>query len=91
MFQGQSFTVKCITLEGNGIVGKYTYSWTKNKELLPVKTDSEKFETLYPAGTILQVLRVEVSLLNILGDNLEQFLILKKSGANLNKCFNISG
>uniref|UniRef100_A0AAR5PIR0 Ig-like domain-containing protein n=1 Tax=Dendroctonus ponderosae TaxID=77166 RepID=A0AAR5PIR0_DENPD len=57
--KGQSFTVKCVTLEGNGIGGKYTYSWTKNKELLPVRTDCEKFETLYPAGTILQVFRVE--------------------------------
>ncbi|XP_048520208.1 cadherin EGF LAG seven-pass G-type receptor fmi-1-like [Dendroctonus ponderosae] len=59
LWKGQSFTVKCVTLEGNGIGGKYTYSWTKNKELLPVRTDCEKFETLYPAGTILQVFRVE--------------------------------
>ncbi|XP_066246025.1 uncharacterized protein [Euwallacea similis] len=58
--KGRNFTVKCVTLEGNGgIGGKYTYSWTKNKELLPVRTDSEKYETLYPAGTILQVFRVE--------------------------------
>lgn len=59
--QGQNFTVKCVTLEGNGgIGGKFTYSWTKNKELLPVRTDFEKYETLYPTGTILQVFRVEV-------------------------------
>ncbi|CAG9764098.1 unnamed protein product [Ceutorhynchus assimilis] len=54
--KGQNFTVKCVTLEDNGgIGGKYTYSWTKNKELLPVKTNHEKYETLYPAGTILQI------------------------------------
>lgn len=48
-------------MEGNGGVGrKFTYSWTKNKELLPVRTDFEKYETLYPTGTILQVFRVEV-------------------------------
>ncbi|KAF7283416.1 hypothetical protein GWI33_000645 [Rhynchophorus ferrugineus] len=58
--KGQSFTVKCVTMEENGgIGGKYTYSWTKNKELLPVRTEYEKYETLYPAGTILQVFRVE--------------------------------
>ncbi|KAH1027771.1 hypothetical protein HUJ05_001219 [Dendroctonus ponderosae] len=61
--KGQNFTVKCVTLEGNGgIIGKYTYSWTKNKELLPVRTDSERYETLYPAGTILQVFGIEDSL-----------------------------
>ncbi|XP_050305057.1 uncharacterized protein LOC126742453 [Anthonomus grandis grandis] len=58
--KGQNFTIKCVTLEGNGgIGGKYTYSWTKNKELLPVKTESEKYELLYPAGTILQIFRAE--------------------------------
>uniref|UniRef100_A0AAR5P0P9 Ig-like domain-containing protein n=1 Tax=Dendroctonus ponderosae TaxID=77166 RepID=A0AAR5P0P9_DENPD len=58
--KGQNFTVNCVTLEGNwGIIGKYTYSWTKNKELLPVRTDSERYETLYPAGTILQVFGIE--------------------------------
>ncbi|ENN76538.1 hypothetical protein YQE_06989, partial [Dendroctonus ponderosae] len=62
--KGQSFTVKCVTLEGNGIGGKYTYSWTKNKELLPVRTDCEKFETLYPAGTILQTLTAPVVVIN---------------------------
>lgn len=43
--------------------GKYTYSWTKNKELLPVRTDLEKYEVLYPYGTILQVVSAEVKLL----------------------------
>uniref|UniRef100_A0AAR5P1W8 Ig-like domain-containing protein n=1 Tax=Dendroctonus ponderosae TaxID=77166 RepID=A0AAR5P1W8_DENPD len=63
--KGQNFTVNCVTLEGNwGIIGKYTYSWTKNKELLPVRTDSERYETLYPAGTILQVFGIEVSISN---------------------------
>ncbi|KAL1490851.1 hypothetical protein ABEB36_011536 [Hypothenemus hampei] len=58
--KGQNFTVKCITSEGNGgTTGKYTYSWTKNKELLPVVTNTEKYETLYPTGTILQVFHAE--------------------------------
>lgn len=40
---------------------KYTYSWTKNKGLLPIKTEMEKYEILYPGGSILQVSRIEVS------------------------------
>lgn len=40
---------------------KYTYSWTKNKELIPVRTESEKYEILYPSGSILQIFKIEVS------------------------------
>ncbi|KAJ8964500.1 hypothetical protein NQ314_004788, partial [Rhamnusium bicolor] len=58
--KGENFTIKCVTLEENGGAGsKYTYSWTKNKELLPVRTETEKYEVLYPSGTILQVFNAE--------------------------------
>ncbi|KAJ8918647.1 hypothetical protein NQ315_013153 [Exocentrus adspersus] len=58
--KGANFTIKCVTLEESGGAGsKYTYSWTKNKELLPVRTESEKYEVLYPYGTILQVFNAE--------------------------------
>ncbi|XP_023311270.1 LOW QUALITY PROTEIN: uncharacterized protein LOC108910229 [Anoplophora glabripennis] len=58
--KGENFTIKCVTLEeSGGVGGKYTYSWTKNKELLPVRTDLEKYEVLYPYGTILQVFSAE--------------------------------
>lgn len=44
---------------------KFTYSWTKNKELIPVRSDTEKYEILYPGGSILQVFNVEVGCLGI--------------------------
>nr|XP_023024314.1 hemicentin-1-like [Leptinotarsa decemlineata] len=55
--KGGNFTVKCVTVDENG--DKFTYSWTKNKELLPVRTENEKYEILYPTGTILQVNNAE--------------------------------
>lgn len=55
--KGDNFTIKCFTLDENGV--KYTYSWTKNKELLRVRTQTEKYEILYPSGTILQIYNVE--------------------------------
>jgi hypothetical protein len=40
---------------------KYTYSWTKNKELIPVRTESEKYDILYPGGSILHIFKIDVS------------------------------
>ncbi|XP_060528944.1 uncharacterized protein LOC132703606 isoform X2 [Cylas formicarius] len=57
--KGQKFIVKCVTDDDSTILGKYTYSWTKNKELLATRTEFEKYEILYPAGTILQVFNAE--------------------------------
>ncbi|CAH0555811.1 unnamed protein product [Brassicogethes aeneus] len=56
--KGENFTIKCITKEDtNGRT--YNYFWTKNKNLLPVKTDTERYEVLYPSGTILQIFNAE--------------------------------
>lgn len=52
-------TIKC-TSKGDTNT-KYTYSWTKNKELLPVRTETAKYEILYPSGSILQIFKVEKS------------------------------
>ncbi|RZC38042.1 uncharacterized protein BDFB_006490, partial [Asbolus verrucosus] len=57
--KGENLTIKCISM-GDGST-KYTYSWTKNKELIPVRTESEKYEILYPGGSILQIFRVDKS------------------------------
>ncbi|KAK4875869.1 hypothetical protein RN001_012291 [Aquatica leii] len=57
--KGENFTIKCICLTNKDSDHKYTYSWTKNKLLLPIKTDMEKYEILYPGGSILQVSHIE--------------------------------
>ncbi|CAG9834331.1 unnamed protein product [Diabrotica balteata] len=57
--KGENFTIKCVTTEESRDGSKYIYSWTKNKELLPVRTEFEKYEVLYPSGTILQVKSAE--------------------------------
>ncbi|XP_050505456.1 uncharacterized protein LOC114338937 [Diabrotica virgifera virgifera] len=59
--KGENFTIKCVTTEESRDGSKYIYSWTKNKELLPVRTEFEKYEVLYPSGTILQVKSAEKS------------------------------
>ncbi|KAG5870508.1 hypothetical protein JTB14_012629 [Gonioctena quinquepunctata] len=56
--KGENFTVKCVTVDENS-GNKFTYSWTKNKVLLPVRTETENYEILYPTGTILQVRNAE--------------------------------
>lgn len=40
---------------------RYTYIWRKNGKLLPIKTQREKYEILYPGGSILQVSGIDVS------------------------------
>ncbi|KAF5298135.1 hypothetical protein FQA39_LY02559 [Lamprigera yunnana] len=57
--KGENFTIKCICVTNKNHDHKYTYSWTKNKVLLPIKTDMEKYEILYPGGSILQVSHIE--------------------------------
>ncbi|XP_044268389.1 uncharacterized protein LOC123013719 isoform X2 [Tribolium madens] len=57
--KGENLTIKCISMgESNN---QYTYSWTKNKELIPVRSEAEKYEILYPGGSILQIFRIEKS------------------------------
>ncbi|XP_065155521.1 uncharacterized protein [Atheta coriaria] len=51
--KGQPFTITCISLATFG--EKYKFSWTKDKSLLPIKTETEHYEILYPGGSILQV------------------------------------
>lgn len=43
------------------VENRYTYIWRKNGKLLPIKTPMEKYEILYPGGSILQVSSIEVS------------------------------
>ncbi|XP_056648749.1 uncharacterized protein LOC130453163 [Diorhabda sublineata] len=57
--KGDNFTIKCITADESKDGTKYIYSWTKNKELLPVRTEFEKYEVLFPSGSILQVRSVD--------------------------------
>ncbi|KAB0802106.1 hypothetical protein PPYR_04292 [Photinus pyralis] len=57
--KGENFTIKCICMANKNSDHKYTYSWTKNKLLLPIKTEMEKYEILFPGGSILQVSRIE--------------------------------
>ncbi|XP_019873401.2 uncharacterized protein LOC109601592 isoform X3 [Aethina tumida] len=56
--KGENFTIKCITQDDtNGRI--FNYIWTKSKTLLPVKTDTERYEVLYPSGSILQIFNAE--------------------------------
>ncbi|KAF5306155.1 hypothetical protein FQR65_LT07431 [Abscondita terminalis] len=57
--KNENFTIKCICMTNKNSDHKYTYSWTKNKVLLPIKTEMEKYEILYPGGSILQVSHIE--------------------------------
>ncbi|KYB25425.1 uncharacterized protein LOC100142542 [Tribolium castaneum] len=57
--KGQNLTIKCISMGDSN--NKYTYSWTKNKELIPVRSETEKYEILYPGGSILQIFKIEKS------------------------------
>ncbi|XP_063921163.1 uncharacterized protein LOC135135989 isoform X2 [Zophobas morio] len=57
--KGDNVTIKCISMGDS--TNKYTYSWTKNKELIPVRTESEKYDVLYPGGSILQVFKIDKS------------------------------
>lgn len=59
IWQGQPFTITCISLATFG--EKYKFSWTKDKSLLPIKTETEHYEILYPGGSILQVAGLNVS------------------------------
>ncbi|XP_065172081.1 adhesion G protein-coupled receptor B3-like [Atheta coriaria] len=59
--KGENFTIKCFSASTNPNDAKYTYSWTKNKELLPIKTDTEHYEVLFPMGSILQVSTISKS------------------------------
>lgn len=62
MLQGENFTIKCVCVSHNkNYDHKLTYSWTKNKELLPIKTEMERYEILFPGGSILQVSKIDVS------------------------------
>lgn len=58
--QGENFTIKCFSKPNYKHNIKYTYNWTKNKELLPVKTETEQYEVLHPMGSILQVSNINV-------------------------------
>lgn len=66
--KGENFTIKCFSAPANtggnhlsSSSSKYTYGWTKNKVLLPIKTDTEHYEVLYPMGSILQVSSINKS------------------------------
>ncbi|XP_017769646.1 PREDICTED: uncharacterized protein LOC108557575, partial [Nicrophorus vespilloides] len=61
--KGENFTIKCFSMSSGRRhkKSKYTYSWTKNKELLPIKTDTEHYEVLFPMGSILQVSSINKS------------------------------
>ncbi|KAK9882630.1 hypothetical protein WA026_022499, partial [Henosepilachna vigintioctopunctata] len=58
--KGDNFTVKCICSTADSF-DRHTYSWTKNRELLPVRTEWGSYEVLYPTGSILQVYKVKKS------------------------------
>ncbi|KAH0815829.1 hypothetical protein GEV33_006961 [Tenebrio molitor] len=57
--KGENLTIKCISMGDSN--NKYTYSWTKNKELIPVRTESEKYDILYPGGSILHIFKIDKS------------------------------
>ncbi|XP_071057708.1 uncharacterized protein [Onthophagus taurus] len=59
--KGENFTVKCFSASSGKQKIKYTYSWTKNRILLPIQTDNEHYEVLYPMGSILQVSSINKS------------------------------
>ena len=53
--QGENFSIRCFD-NVNQI-----YSWAKNRELLPTKTDREFYESLYTIGSLLKVSGLDVS------------------------------
>ncbi|KAK9753667.1 hypothetical protein QE152_g1872 [Popillia japonica] len=58
---GENFTIKCFSESNTKQKTKFTYSWTKNRILLPIATENEQYEILYPVGSILQVYNINKS------------------------------
>lgn len=51
--------------QNDGRPDKFGYNWVKNQELFPMNRQSEIWEDLYPAGSILKISNIQVILLFI--------------------------
>jgi hypothetical protein len=59
--KGDNVSITCLAVAGrmHGVLG---FSWARDKNLLPMVPGREVWEDLYPAGSVLKLFDVQVTL-----------------------------